>query len=136
MFAAKGLKQIIDPRHIWYAYIDGELAAAVVSLPDWNRVVKGMNGRLFPFGWYKFLTGRKKIDVLRVFILGVKQKFQKLPLGALLYVKSWESGALANIKGAECSLILETNVRMRGAMEKMGGTIYKTYRSYEFPLSS
>ena len=134
MFTAAGLKQVVDPSLVWYAFIDGELAAAVLTLPDWNQVVKGMNGRLFPTGWFKFLTGRKKIDHLRVFILGVKHKFQKLPLGALLYVKTWESGGRLGVKGAEASLILETNQRMRGALEKLGGTIYKTYRSYEFPL--
>ncbi len=135
MFTAKGLKQVLDPRLIWYAFIDGELAAASVTLPDWNQVVKGMNGRLFPTGWFKFLTGRKRIDHLRVFILGVKHKFQKMPLGSLLYVKTWETGQAMGVKGAEASLILETNHRMRSALEKLGGTVYKTYRSYEFPLA-
>ena len=135
MFTAAGLKQVIDPKLIWYAFIDGEMAAASVTLPDWNQVVKRMNGRLFPTGWFTFLTGRKTIDHLRVFVLGVKHKFQKMPLGALLYVKTWETGREMGVKGAEASLILETNTRMRGALEKLGGTIYKTYRSYESELS-
>lgn len=134
MFTAEGLKQVLDPQLIWYAFIDGEMAAASVTLPDWNQVVKRMNGRLFPFGWFTFLTGRKTIDHLRVFVLGVKHKFQKMPLGALLYVKTWETGAQMGVKGAEASLILETNHRMRSALEKLGGTVYKTYRSYELEL--
>ncbi len=136
MFSAKNLKSVIDPSLVWYAFIDGELAAACVTLPDYNQVAKKMNGRIFPFGWWHFLTGRKKIDHLRVFILGVRRKFQKLPLGALLYVKIWEVGGAMGVKGAEASLILEDNVRMRGALEKLGATIYKTYRSYEYDLSS
>ena len=35
---------------------------------------------------------------------------------------------------AEASLILETNTRMRSPIEKMGGVITKTYRSYQLRL--
>jgi hypothetical protein len=130
-FTAQGLKQVINPDLCWFAHVDGELAGASVTLPDFNQVAKKMNGRIFPFGWWHFLVGRKRIDALRVFTLGIRTKFQKLPLGAPLYVKTWEEGQKLPIRGAECSLILENNVRMRGAMEKMGGRIYKTYRTYE-----
>ena len=90
-----------------------------------------MNGRLLPFGWWHFLTGRSKIDALRVFVLGIKRKYQKLALGAPLYLKTWEEGQKLNIRGAEASLVLETNHRMRGALEKLGARVYKTYRTYE-----
>lgn len=136
MFTAKNLKSIMDPKLVWYAFIDDKLAAVCVTLPDYNQVAKKMNGRILPFGWWHFLTGRKKIDHLRVFILGVRREYQKLPLGAVLYQKIWEVGGATGVKGAEASLILEENTRMRGAMEKLGGRIYKTYRSYEFDLST
>ena len=69
-----------------------------------------------------------------IFVLGVKQKYQRLPLGAPLYMKTWEEGMKLGVRGAEASLVLEDNHRMRGALEKMGGRIYKTYRSYSYPL--
>ena len=131
---ANGFKQIMDPRLVWYARKDGEMIAAAVTLPDVNQWVKRMNGRIFPFGWWHALTGPRKVDRLRVFILGVKKEYQRMPIGAPLYVKTWEAGQRMGVVGAEASLILETNHRMRGAMEKLGGTIYKTYRSYEVAL--
>lgn len=127
---AEDFKQIIDPRLVWIAEVDGEPAAVTVTFPDYNQVFKKMNGSLFPFGWYHFLFGRKKIDVLRVFILGVKKKYQTMPLGAPLYIKTWEEGLKMGVRGAEASLIVEDNFRMRGAMEKLGARIYKTYRMY------
>lgn len=133
-FMAKGLKQVLNPDLCWFAYVEDEVAAASITLPDYNQVVKRMNGRLFPFGWWHFLTGRRKIDALRVFVLGVKRKYQRLSLGAPLYLKTWEEGKKLPIRGAEASLILETNYRMRGALEKLGARIYKTYRTYEIPL--
>lgn len=134
MFTGKGLKQVINPELCWFAYMDGELAGASVTLPDFNQVAKKMNGRIFPFGWYHYLTGRSRIDVLRVFVLGIKQRFQHLPLGAPLYTKTWEVGRRLGVRGAEASLVLENNLRMRGALEKLGGRIYKTYRTYDMTV--
>jgi hypothetical protein len=134
LHAANGFKQILNPNLCWFAFIDGECVAASITLEDYNQIFKKIDGKLFPFGWWHLLTGRKNIDALRVLVLGVKRRYQRLPLGAPLYLKTWEEGAKLNIRGAEASLILETNVRMRGALEKLGARIYKTYRTYEYEL--
>mgnify|MGYP001564500609 FL=1 len=127
---AAGLKPMIDGRYCYLAFVDGEPAAFSLTLPDYNQVVKPMGGSLLPFGWYYWLTRPSKVDQIRVFTLGVRQKFQHLPLGAPLYQRTWEAGRKAGIKGAECSWVLEDNHKMRSAIEKMGGKIYKTYRIY------
>ncbi|MFT4626664.1 MAG: hypothetical protein ACI8PZ_005342 [Myxococcota bacterium] len=134
LWMAKGLKEIIDPSLCFFAFMGDDVAAAAITLPDYNQVVKKMNGGLFPFGWWHWLTGRKKIDAVRVWVLGVKKEYQRLPLGAPLYLKTWQEGARRNIRGAEASLILHDNHRMRGAIEKLGARIYKTYRTYERSL--
>ena len=134
MALAADFKQVIDPTLCWIAEVDGEPAALTVTLPDFNQVFKKMNGSLFPFGWYHFVFGKKQIDTVRVFILGVKRKFQTMPIGAPLYAKTWEAAMARGVRGAEASLILDTNFRMRGALEKLGGRIYKTYRIYTKPL--
>ena len=43
-----------------------------LTLPDYNQVLRHLNGRLLPFGWAKALWYRRKIDRVRVFALGVK----------------------------------------------------------------
>lgn len=135
-FTAEGLMQVLNPDLVWFAFVGDEVAGVTLTLPDFNQVAKKMNGRVFPFGWWHYLTGRSKIDHLRVFLLGIKQKFQRMPLGAPLYMRTWEEGQKLGVKGAEASLILEENFRMRGALEKLGGTIYKTYRTYELPVGA
>lgn len=127
---AADLKQIMDPNLVWIAELDGEAIAVAITLWDFNQVAKKMNGRIFPFGWWHFLFGKGKIDAIRVYVLGVKKAHQHLPIGAPLYVKTWEEGVKRKVRGAEASLILEDNHRMRGAIEKLGGHIYKTYRIY------
>ena len=93
-----------------------------------------MNGRRLPFGWYHWLFGRRRIDALRIFTLGVKQRYQGMPLGAPLYLRIWEAGLARGWRGADASLVLEDNVRMRGSLEKLGARIYQTYRTYECRL--
>ncbi|GDX79651.1 hypothetical protein LBMAG42_14620 [Deltaproteobacteria bacterium] len=127
---AKGLKDMVDPRYCYFAFVNDEIAGFSLTLPDFNQVVKPMNGSLFPFGWIHWFTKPSKVDQLRVFTLGIRKKFQHLPLGAPLYKRTWEAGQKAGVKGAEASWVLEDNHRMRGAIEKMGGKIYKTYRIY------
>ena len=133
---AADMKQLIDPALCWWAFVDGEPAGASITFPDLNQVVKRMNGGLLPFGWFHWVFGRQRVDALRVFVLGVKQEYQALPLGAPLYLKTWEEGIKRDIRGAEASLILETNHRMRGALEKLGARIYKTYRTYSYDLTA
>lgn len=133
-FLAKGVKPLIDPDLFWFAEVDGDPAAMALSLPDYNQVVKKMNGRLFPFGWWHWLTGRSKIDQIRVWVLGVKQEYQHLALGAPLYYFTWQEGMKMDITGAEASLVYEDNHRMRGALQKLGAREYKTYRIWSRKL--
>lgn len=130
MFAAADLKQVIDPELVLFVYVGDEVAGAAITFMDLNPIAKKMNGRIFPFGWWHFLTGRKKLDTARVWVLGIKHKFQKMPLGAPLYVKTWETLYAKGVKGADASLVLEENFRMRGALEKLGAEIYQTYKIF------
>jgi GNAT superfamily N-acetyltransferase len=131
---AKGVEPMLDPRYCYMAEIGDEAVAFSITLPDYNSVVKPMNGRIFPFGWWYWLTLPKKVDKIRVFTLGVHKKYQHMPLGAPLYKRTWDAGVAAGVKGAEASWILEDNTRMRGALEKLGGRVYKTYRIYASEL--
>ena len=133
-YLAAGFKAFIDPRFVFIVEISGEAVGLAVSFPNMNRVAKKMKGGLFPFGWFHFLTGRRRLQEIRIFMLGVKQEYQSLPLGALLYAKTWEAGLAAGIQCGEASLVLENNQKMRGPLEKMGARVYKTYRSYEIDL--
>ena len=133
-FIAEGFRQILDPDLCFVAEIGGRAAAISITLPDLNQAVKRMKGRLFPFGWWYLLFRSRYIDRLRIFMLGVAEEFQHLPLGAVLYARTFDVGLEKGYRFGEASLILENNDRMRGALEKMGATIDKTYRNYEIDI--
>jgi GNAT superfamily N-acetyltransferase len=134
-FQAKNLKPILDENWAMIAERDGEVVGAALSLPDINQVLAKMHGRLLPFGWWHFLTGRRQIDRIRVIALGVKPAYQHLGVAAALYVRHVEVAARVRQKWGEMGWILEVNEPMNRAMEGMGGTVTKRYRLYELPLS-
>jgi len=128
---AKDLKPILDENWAFAAEKDGETIGAALTLPDYNQVLRHMDGRLLPFGWAKALWYRRKIDRVRVFALGVKREWQHAGVAARFYQLHFESAARTPQKGGEMGWILETNKSMNRAMEGMGGKIVRRYRVYE-----
>lgn len=129
---AKQLKPLLDEEWAWIAEKDGEPIGAALTLLDWNQVLAKMGGRILPFGWLTFLRGRKKIDRVRVWALGVRPDFQHTGVAAKFYVEHFEASERSPlIKGGEMGWILEENVAMNRGMEAMNGRIVKKYRLYE-----
>lgn len=133
-FFKANLKALVDPDIVFFAEVDGEAAGFSLALPDYNQIFKKMNGRLFPFGVFKILTGKKKIDVCRVWSMGVKYKFQKRGIDSVFYLETIRAGNQKGYKGGDISWVLENNTPMRQTAEKLGAYIYKTYRIFSKTL--
>ncbi len=133
-FQAQNLKPVLEERWAMIAEKDGEVIGAALTLPDINQVLVKMKGRLLPFGWWHFLTGRRKITRVRIFALGVKPAFQHTGVAAAFYVRHRQVAEIGPQKGGHTGWILETNEAMNRAMEGMGGTVSKRYRIYESGL--
>jgi len=129
-YLAESLKMVVDPDLVMFAEVAGKPAGFTLSLPDFNQVLKKVNGRLLPFGFLKILTGKKKIDFLRVIIMGVKPEYQKKAIDSVFYLETIKNGNKNGYTGAEISWVLEDNMPMRMTAEKLGAHIYKTYRIY------
>ncbi|MCB0727062.1 MAG: hypothetical protein KDD00_06330 [Ignavibacteriae bacterium] len=134
MFVAANLKLAVEPAYVEFAEIDGKTVGFSLALPDINQAIKGLNGKLFPFGVFKFLLNKKKIDRLRVIIMGVKKDYQKKGIDAIFYRNIIREANKRGIKGAEISWVLEDNYAMKQTAEKLGAKVYKTYRMYDFGI--
>jgi len=133
---AKELKPLLDEHWAMIAEKDGETVGAALTLPDYNQVLKHLNGRLLPFGWLKALLARRRIDRVRVFALGVKPEYQHTGVAAGFYVEHYNMAQATPQKWGEMGWILETNTPMNRGMEAMGGKIVKRYRLYDKPLAA
>jgi GNAT superfamily N-acetyltransferase len=112
----------------------GKTVGMAITVPDLNQVLKKMNGRLLPLGWWHFLNRRRIIDRCRVGFLGVRPAYQHTGVAAGLYAEHFDMAEVTRVKGGEMGWILETNKAMNRAMEAMGGEIVKKYRVYERSL--
>ncbi|HET8822767.1 MAG TPA: hypothetical protein VFM57_14575 [Thermoleophilaceae bacterium] len=113
---------------------EGKTVGMAITVPDLNQVLKRMNGRLLPLGWWHFLNRRRIIDRCRVGFLGVRPAYQHTGVAAGLYAEHFDMAEATRVKGGEMGWILETNKAMNRAMEAMGGEIVKKYRVYERSL--
>lgn len=113
---------------------DGEVVGMAITIPDLNQVLAKMNGKVFPFGIFTFLFGRKSIDRIRVGFLGVHPDHQHTGAAALLYREHFDAAQRTGVKTGEMGWILETNKPMNWAMQGMNGKISKRYRIYDRPL--
>ncbi|OGP76525.1 MAG: hypothetical protein A2V86_04990 [Deltaproteobacteria bacterium RBG_16_49_23] len=128
---AKNLKPIIVPEIVLFAYWGETPIGFSAALPDYNVVLKHLDGKLGLLGSIKFLYFARKIKTVRIMLLGVKHSFQKRGVEGLLYIETFKRGTRKGYPQGECSWILENNLLMQHGIEAMGGKRYKTYRIYE-----
>jgi len=125
------LAMVVDEELCYIAFHGDEPIGCSITLPDFNQVAAKMNGRLFPFGWFHFLFGRKRIDGLRVLIMGVQKDYRLKGVESLFYQETCRVAVRKGYEWAEMSWILEDNYNVRRGIEMMGGEIYRTYRFYQ-----
>ncbi len=128
---AEELQLVFDKHWFMIAQKDGDTIGIAITVPDINQVLKKMNGRLLPFGWWYFLNKGRIIDRVRVGFLGVKPEYQHTGIAAKFYVEHFDMAQATPQKWGEMGWILETNRAMNRGMKAMGGRIVKRYRVYE-----
>lgn len=127
----KALKSLVFPGTTLFVEVDGEPAGMLIAVPDYNEVLKRINGRLNLTGIMKFLFYKNKIKGLRCMIIGVKQKFRKKGMESILLYESSKNAQQAGYIDCEFSWVLEDNIESNRLCEMMGGKIYKKYRAYK-----
>ena len=133
-YMVKKMKPLVVPDLALFAEIRGETAGFALALPDYNFVLKKLNGKLGPLGVLKFLYYTRKIKAIRVWMLGVKAEYRKRGIETLLYLEIFRRGQARGYEWGEMSMILEDNHLMQKGIEALGGKKYKTYRVYQSPL--
>lgn len=102
----------------------------VVALPDYNQVLKKMNGRLFPFGVLKFLWYKRKINGIRAFVQFVVPKFRDKAVNGAIFYQLMIEARRKKFAYGEGSTIGEENLKSRRCVEKAGGNLYRIYRVF------
>lgn len=130
-YLAKDLKQIIVPELVIIAEFNGEPVGFSLSIPDLNIGLKyNKSGYLLP-GIFRLLVHKKKINWVRILVLGVVRERQKTGAASVLFYETAKRSVENGYFDGEASWVLEDNVMMNRAAEFLQAERYKTYRIYE-----
>ncbi len=133
---ASQYRLFINPELILLAERDGEPLGMMVAIPNVNEIIQRIDGRMFPFGWWRLLRDRKRVTTMRLFLLGVRPSARRFGLPALFIRRYRELlHASATLREMEFSWILEDNHETLALIYRLGGRRVQTLRLYEKPLA-
>jgi hypothetical protein len=128
---AKNLKPLIVSDLVFVIEVNNVPVGVSLTVPNYNQVLKQLNGKLGPIEMLKFLYYKGKIKEIRLIIMGVRKKYQKLGLESLLYLESFKAAQRLGVTGGELSWTLEDNHEVNNGIKKVGGKLYKKWRIYQ-----
>lgn len=122
---------LLDPRFVKAVKHEDELVAFVVGMPNLAPGIRKARGRLLPFGILKIMREAKKTKQLDLLLGAIKEEYRGRGLDVLMGVSMLRSARDAGMKVLDTHHEMETNVKVRAEMERMGGEIYKRFRVYQ-----
>jgi len=131
---AKKYLPLLNPRFIKAVLHKGQMVAFIVGMPNPAQGIKRAKGKLFPFGIFKILRAIKKTKQLDLLLGAVKEKYRGRGLDVLMGIRMLMSAQEAGMEVMDTHHEMESNVKVRAEMEKMGGEIYKRFRIYQKDL--
>lgn len=131
---ARDLKPVIQPKGVIFAEdAAGKPIGFAIALPDVNTLLKGIGGRMLPFGFLRLLWGLPRLTRYRLFALGVIPAYQGKAVDSLLYRALYES-LYTPLTWVEINYVLEDNWPMINAIQKLGAIPLRRYRVYEMEI--
>jgi GNAT superfamily N-acetyltransferase len=131
---ARDLKQIVQAKGVMIAEdAEGRPIGFAIALPNINMLLKGLNGRLLPFGWLKLLLGLPRLTNFRMFALGVIPEYHGKGIDSLIYRALYESLFTPDM-WMEINYVLEDNYGMNNAIYKLDAQPLRRYRIFQMDI--
>ncbi len=121
---------IADPRLPKLVMHGEEVIGFLFAYHDISAALQKARGRLFPFGWYHLLTGRRRTDWVNINGMGVLPRYQGRGAVILLYTEVAKTIRTFGFKHADIVAVGEDNIKSRTDMETIGVRWYKRHRTY------
>jgi hypothetical protein len=132
----KQLKQIMIPESVLIAFVNGEPAAFIVSIPDLNEISAQTKGLMKWWHLPKIFSIKKRATRLRTIVFGTVPKFRKLGMEALVFVRGIQMThkAAPQLDYLEGVWVSEKNWLMQRSLEALGCYHHKTHRTYRWDV--
>jgi len=87
LFQIGPFKRLLDPSINLVAELDGVPCGFIITVPDFNLLLKKMDGRLGPRGLLTFLRGQSQIHDACLLIMGMQQQLQAQGMMRILHAE-------------------------------------------------
>ena len=130
----KKLKFFIDESLVYIARSNDRPIGFVAAIPDYNRIIIKLKGKLTLKGVFYLLKERKNIDAMRIFLQFVVPEFQNKGVNSAMFYRLMLEAEKKGYIWGEGSTVAEFNEASIRSILGIGGKLYKTYRVYQKPL--
>lgn len=103
----------------------------IIGMSDISEGIRRSKGYLIPFGIFHIFREASRSKQLNLLLGGIDPAYQGRGLDVLMGIKMLDSARLMGKTTIDTHLELETNVKVRAEMEKMGGIVYKRFRIFQ-----
>lgn len=126
---------VLDPAFVKVLANDrNEPIAFVVAMPDMSEGLLKARGSLWPSGFLHILLAMRRTKQLDLFLGAVHPEWQRQGLTCILAIDLLAEARERGMTHFDSHLVLETNLPMRGELERLGGVAWKRYRVYRKEL--
>jgi GNAT superfamily N-acetyltransferase len=130
-YLAERLKPVVVPEFVIVAEKDSQPVGFFGAIPDFNEVLRRIKGRLTPLAIVKALYYKRKIQLIRLLLFGVKKDFRHKGVESIMIREAFKGAIKYGFKKCEFSWILEDNYDTINLTQIVGAKKYKTLRIYE-----
>ena len=131
----KGLKPVVDPSLVYFAYYDDEPIGMYLQLPEVNQIFRRVNGNLNILGKLKFLYHKFMKTTTRCFgmVFGIAPEFQGKGVEGILF-KYMEDTTVArgDYKDLIITWIGDFNPKMIAIVEGLGAYKIREMATYRY----
>lgn len=113
---------------------NNKLAAFGITMPSFNKALKKINGKLFPFGFLHILREMKNSDSLDLYLTAVRTDLQNKGVNALLIDQINKVCIKNGIRYVETNRELETNEKVQAQWKLYNARQHKRRRCYKKSL--
>jgi hypothetical protein len=125
---------VVNPNFVKVIEKKGEAVAFMIGIPNMAPGIRRSKGHLLPWGVFRILRSARKSKQLDLYLGAIKEECRGKGLDVMLGVKMIESAQKAGFEFFDSHHELESNLKVRAEMERLGGEIYKRFRVFKKPL--
>ena len=128
-------KPILDEELVWFAYLNNKPIGFFVLIPDFNQILKHMNGKLNLWSMIKFLYYRMTNEITRVRAVagGVEHTHQNTGVESAIFYQLYQVFKRKKwLKEMELSWVGDYNPKMLAIYEALGAKKAKTHVTYRY----